>query len=125
VVAAMATARACAEVIAGVRPLHHLAGRATPEVYDRLGRTLPAARPATGRQANRTLRVTVPLVQVPLPGVAEVSAVVFTGGHAHALALRLERMRGRWRCACVETTLSPRQLRDHGDHRVHRPGTAA
>jgi hypothetical protein len=54
-----------------------------------------------------------------------VSAVVFTGGHAHALALRLERMRGRWRCACVETTLSPRQLRDHGDHRVHRPGTAA
>jgi hypothetical protein len=118
----MVTARVCAEVIAGVRPLHHLAGRATPEVYDRLGKTLPAARPATVRHANRTLRVTVPQVQVSLPDVAEVSAVVFTGGHAHALALRLERMRGRWRCAAVETTLSPRQPRAE---RVHRPGTAA
>ncbi|HZB32921.1 MAG TPA: Rv3235 family protein [Streptosporangiaceae bacterium] len=122
-VAATAAARACAEVIAGARPLHHLAGRTTPEVYDRLGRTLPTARPVTGRHTNRTLRVTVPLVQVPLPGVAEVSAVVFVGGHAHALALRLELRRGRWRCAAVETTLSPRRLR--GDHRVHRPGTAA
>ena len=128
--AALATARAVAEVMAGVRPLHHLAGRATPEVYDRLGKTLPPARPAR-RHASRTLRVSVPLVQVPLQGVAEVAAVVFTGGRAQALALRLERRRGRWWCAAVETTLSPRQLRDHRDrqdhldHRDHRPGTAA
>jgi uncharacterized protein DUF6459 len=119
--AVLATARAFAEVMAGVRPLHHLAGRATPEVYDRLGKTLPAARPA-GRYASRTLRVSVPLVQVPRRGVAEVAAVVFTGGRAQALALRLERRRGRWWCAAVETTLSPRQLRDH---RAHQPGTAA
>jgi hypothetical protein len=119
--AARATARVFAEVIAGIRPVHHLAGRATPEVYDRLGRTLPMARPA-GRHASRSLRVVVPLVQVPLPGVAEVSAVVFIGGYAQALAMRLERLRGRWRCAAVETTLSPRQLRELHDR---RPGTAA
>jgi hypothetical protein len=123
--AAMAIARVFAEVIAGVRPLHHLAGRATPEVYDRLGSTLPVARPPAGRHASRTLRVTVPLVQVPLPGVAEVSAVVVAGGYAQALALRLERSRGRWRCAVVETTLSPRRLRDHREHGAHRPSTAA
>jgi hypothetical protein len=123
-VAALVTARAFAEVIAGIRPLHHLAGRATPEVYEMLARTMPTAGTAgmTGRQAGPALRVTVPALQEPAPGVAELSAVVFAGTHAEALALRLERRRGRWRCGAVETTLSPRRLRAR---LTHRPGAAA
>lgn len=120
-VAAMVIARAFAEVIGGIRPLHHLAGRATPEVFDRLATAIPVTASARQRP-SRTLRVAVPLVQEPMPGVAEVCAVVFTGDHAQALALRLERLRGRWRCAAVETTLSPRHLRDHP---TQRRGTAA
>jgi hypothetical protein len=114
---AFAIARAFAEVLAGLRPLHHVAGRATPEVYDRLAAALPAAsmRPvmtAPGRRAARTLRVTAPRVQRPAAGVAEVCTVVFTGIRAQALALRLERFRGGWRCSAVETTISRRHLRD-------------
>ncbi|HEU5156226.1 MAG TPA: Rv3235 family protein [Streptosporangiaceae bacterium] len=116
-VAARATARAFAEVITGIRPLHHLARRASPEVYDRLGRTIPPTGSA-GHLASRMIRVTVPLVQQPVPGAAEVCAVVFTGDRAQALALRLERDRGRWRCVAVETTLSPRQP---GSRRLPRP----
>jgi hypothetical protein len=111
---AFVIARAFAEVLAGLRPLHHVAGRATPEVYDRLAAALPATAVTTapGRRAARTLRVTAPRVQRPAPAVAEVCAVVFTGTRAQALALRLERFRGRWRCGAVETTISRRHLRD-------------
>jgi len=104
-------ARAFAEVLAGLRPLHHVAGRATPEVYDLLAAALPAmvAVNAAGRRTVPPLRVGPPRVQEPAPGVAEVCAVVFTGTRAQALALRLEHHRGRWRCSAVETTLAPRQ----------------
>ncbi|MCW2915222.1 MAG: hypothetical protein JWN52_3290 [Actinomycetia bacterium] len=46
-------------------------------------------------------------VQEPVPGVAEVSAVVLMGGRFHAIALRLEPFRGRWLCSAIETTISP------------------
>jgi hypothetical protein len=121
--AAMVIARAFAEVMAGIRPLHHLAGRATPAVYERLGRVLPAGE-WPRRQASPTFRVRVPQVQEPAPGVAEVCAVVFAGVHAQALALRLERRRGRWRCAAVETTISTRSLRARPAAQRRR-GTAA
>jgi hypothetical protein len=120
-VAAMVIARAFAEVIAGIRPLHHLAGRATPEVYDQLADAIPPAGSAWHR-AQPALRVTVPVIQEPTLGVAEVCAVVFTGVHAQALALRLDRVRGRWRCTAVETTISPGQLRTRP---ARQPGTAA
>jgi hypothetical protein len=104
--ATFAIARVFAEVIAGVRPLHHVAGRATPAVYDRLARQLPPTGALDRRRARP--RILTPRVQEPAPGVAEVSAVAFTGTFAHAIALRLERFHGRWRCSAVETTLSPR-----------------
>ncbi|NVI92398.1 Rv3235 family protein, partial [Actinomadura sp. BRA 177] len=43
-------------------------------------------------------------VQRPAETVAEAVAVVAVAGHVHALALRLEHMRGRWRCTALETT---------------------
>jgi hypothetical protein len=108
--AALVIAQAFAEVLAGLRPLHHVAGRATPDVYDRLAAALPTGK-ACGQRATRTLRVTTPRIQEPAPGAAEVCAVAFIGTRAQALALRLERFRGRWRCCAVETTISPRHLR--------------
>jgi hypothetical protein len=109
---ALAITQVFAEVIAGMRPLHHLAGRAAPAVYDGLARALPATmspRPV----AARRLRVTAPVIQEPAPGVAELSAIALVGTETQALALRLERVRGRWRCSAVETTISPRQALGH------------
>jgi hypothetical protein len=102
------------EVLAGVRPAHQLSRRATPSVCAGLG--LPALRrPAhSGQRPARTdrwpsgrPRVVSWRVQEPVPGVAEVSAVVLMGGRFHAIALRLEPFRGRWLCSAIETTISP------------------
>jgi hypothetical protein len=35
----------------------------------------------------------------------ETGAVVILGGRVHALALRMEHHRGRWRCTAIETTV--------------------
>jgi hypothetical protein len=130
-VAAVVIADALAEVLAGLRPLHHLAGRVTPEVYEQLARTVPAVAPVRHyagrrhpalRQPAGSPRVRVRLVQEPGPGVAEVCALVFADGRVQALAMRLERERGRWRCAAVETTLDPRRARRDA---ARRPGAAA
>lgn len=94
-------ARLVIEVLAGVRPYHHLAGRTTPRVFELLD-SLAARMP--GRVTPRLGAVRV---CEPAPGVAEVSATALFGGRAQAVALRLERERGRWRCAAIETTVPP------------------
>jgi hypothetical protein len=88
------------DVLAGVRPYHHLAGRTTPELFERLESL--AAR-LTGRAAPKlgTVRVCE-----PAPDVAEVAVVATIGPRVQALALRLEHDR-RWRCATIETTVPP------------------
>lgn len=85
------------EVLTGVRPYHHLAGRTTPELFERLqplGARLSGSAPALG-----TVRICE-----PRPGAAEVAAVARVGSRVQALALRLEHDR-RWRCAAIETTV--------------------
>ncbi|MDN3355560.1 Rv3235 family protein [Actinomadura sp. DC4] len=93
-------ARLVLEVLTGLRPYHHLAGRTTPTLFERLESL--AARLA-GRATPRlgTVRVCE-----PARGVAEVAAVATIGAHVQALALRLEYDR-RWRCAAIETTVPP------------------
>ncbi|WP_171064642.1 Rv3235 family protein [Actinomadura soli] len=64
---------------------------------------------AGGRAVGRGGRVVPPKVlssrlQRPAPAVAETVAVVVVAGRVHALALRLEHTRGRWRCTALETT---------------------
>ncbi|MCO5998764.1 Rv3235 family protein [Actinoallomurus rhizosphaericola] len=92
-------ARLVLEVLAGVRPYHHLAGRTTPELFEHLD----------GFAARMRTRVFPRLgtvrVCAPAPGVAEVTAIASFGPRVHALALRLEQERGRWRCAAIETAL--------------------
>jgi hypothetical protein len=85
------------DLLAGVRPYHHLAGYTTPRLFERLqplGARLPGPAPALG-----TVRVCR-----PGPQVAEVAAVARAGSRVLALALRLEHDR-RWRCAAIETAV--------------------
>ncbi len=87
------------DVMAGARPYHHLAGRTTPQIFERLS-SLAARTP--GRSLPRLGRLRV---CEPGPGVAEVTAIASIGPRVQALALRLEHDRGRWRCAVIETTV--------------------
>ncbi|GAA4607140.1 hypothetical protein GCM10023195_26780 [Actinoallomurus liliacearum] len=92
-------ARLVLEVLAGVRPYHHLAGRTTPELFEHLD-GFAARMPTRVFPRLGTVRVCA-----PAPGVAEVTAIAAFGSRVHALALRLEHGRGRWRCAVIETTV--------------------
>ncbi|QFG24023.1 Rv3235 family protein [Actinomadura sp. WMMB 499] len=89
-----------AETLAGIRPPTRLSLIAVAEVCH----ALDARRPA--RPARRIVppRVLATWLQRPAPGAAETGAVIVVAGRVHALALRLEHLRGRWRCTAVETT---------------------
>ncbi|CND90255.1 Uncharacterised protein [Mycobacterium tuberculosis] len=93
--------RIVVEVLAGTRPAHQLSLVAVPAVCR-------AVSPHGGAGARKG-RVVPPKVlssrvQRPTPAVAETVAVVSLAGRVHALALRLEHARGRWRCTALETT---------------------
>lgn len=88
------------DVLTGVRPYHHLAGRTTPDLFERL-ESLAARLAARSVPRLGTVRVCT-----PGPDVAEVAAVATIGARVQALALRLEHDR-RWRCAAIETTVPP------------------
>lgn len=85
------------EVLAGVRPLSQLQGLSSMEVYDGL-QLLLADRPLPRGLRPERRDVRSVHVQVQGDGVAEVSATVRRGERYGALALRLEGVRGRWRC---------------------------
>lgn len=91
-------ARLVFEVLAGIRPYHHLAGRTTPKVFELLD-SLAARIPGPSVPRLGTVRV-CEVTQ----NVAEVAALAAFGPRVHALALRLEHDR-RWRCAAIETTV--------------------
>jgi hypothetical protein len=85
--AATIVARAIVEVLAGVRPVAHLSGWATPRLQaalERFGGQYP-------RGSVRSIRISE-----PRPGVAEVVAVVNRGDRVAALALRMVSVGGRW-----------------------------
>ena len=85
------------EAVAGVRPLVQLSRALSPEVMEELrgaARRAPVAGPPP---QVRSVRVSEPAL-----GVAEASAVVRDRGRVLAVALRLERWRGRWRCTALE-----------------------
>jgi len=94
-----------AEVLAGIRPSRQLERLASPQVCGELAAIAPAM-PARG--PIRAPRVLASWLQRPTPQAAEAGAVVTVAGRVQALALRLERRRGRWRCTVLETTASRR-----------------
>jgi hypothetical protein len=88
--AAMLT-RVVLEAINGTRPVGQLMSWVSPEV---LGVIHSMAASRAARPTATALRRV--LVSEPLPGIAEVTAIVQRGPRAEALALRLEGLDGRW-----------------------------
>ncbi|MEO3822192.1 Rv3235 family protein [Actinomadura sp. B10D3] len=97
-----AAVRLIVEVLAGTRPAHQLSLVAVPAVC----REMAARRGLPGGRGRRIVppKVLSARSQRPSPGVAETAAVAVVAGRVHALALRLEHTRGRWRCTALETT---------------------
>lgn len=99
--------QAVVEVIGGDRPAAQLVRWTTAPVYADLqqrGRVQASgSRPARLGLTPRTTRSVVRSVRVhePRPGVAEVCAVVWRGGRARAIALRLEATGTRWLCTAL------------------------
>jgi uncharacterized protein DUF6459 len=96
--------RLCVEVFSGIRPLRQLTGWVTLRVWEELAELRPSVR-AAGRVPPP--RILTSWIQTPVPGEAEAGAVAYLGDRVHAIALRLERFRGRWRCRALETTIPP------------------
>jgi hypothetical protein len=99
-------AQAIVEVIGGDRSVYQLMRWTTDDVYEDLYRrssTLQRAA-ATGDPRRRRLRAQVRSVHLssPIPNVAEVSIHVRHGRRSRAIAVRIERVEGRWRCSAIE-----------------------
>jgi hypothetical protein len=87
------------EALAGRRPLAQLQPMTSLGVFAALN---------AGRRPRWCTEGTSPLVVgpvrtcEPVDGVAEVTAVAWRGGRAHAVAARLEGIDGRWRCTALQ-----------------------
>ena len=87
------------EALAGRRPLAQLQAMTSLGVFAAL---------SGGRRPRWCTEGTSPLVLgpvracEPVDGVAEVSAVAWRSGRAHAVAARLEGIDGRWRCTAIQ-----------------------
>ncbi|PRY01524.1 Rv3235 family protein [Allonocardiopsis opalescens] len=90
-------AQAIAEVLAGQRPPEQLTGRISAQAYRRVAARIGIYRARTRPRLRSTQ------FHVIKPGTAEMTAVIDCGERTRALALRLERVDGRWICAAVET----------------------
>ena len=97
-------AQAVVEVIGGDRGLHQLLRWTTEEVYTELGNRLEVLQRTTGGRRARRLRAQVRSVHLfrPEDDVAELSIHVRHGHRSRALAARIERIEGRWRCSVLE-----------------------
>ncbi|GAB3673286.1 hypothetical protein GCM10027589_43040 [Actinocorallia lasiicapitis] len=90
-----------AEVFAGRRAFHQLAKLSTAELAEVLKRQRQPAiptRPGPPRIRHRR-------IQLPSDGIAEITATVVMGDRIQPIAVRLVLLRGRWRCAALETAI--------------------
>lgn len=98
-------AQAVIEVEAADRPVLQLGRWVAPEIYRRLDRRQQLrARSRDPRRPRNRCAEQVHSVHVcrPAQDVAEVSVVTTGGVRCRALALRLERRRGRWLCTALD-----------------------
>ncbi len=97
-------AQATVEVLGGDRPVSQLLRWTTARVYQDLDRRARILRRAAAPERRRTVRPQVHSVHVfrPTPGSAEVSVHVRHGHRSRAIAARLERRGGRWRCVDLQ-----------------------
>jgi hypothetical protein len=93
-------AQAIAEVLAGGRPANQLADHATHHVIRQLERNAGRLGLRLGVPQRRPIIGSLHLAE-PCEGVIEACAVIDTGSRIRALALRLEAIRGQWRCTAI------------------------
>lgn len=101
----------CVEVLNGYRPAHHLRALSDPLVaMDVIDAGRAAARQLRRQAGPARVRIRRVRMCAPRPDAVEVAAVVMAGptpdppsstGRAWALACRLERRAGQWRCATL------------------------
>ena len=98
-------AQAVVEVIGGDRGVHQLMRWTTERVYaDLLHRSHALHRTTPGDQRLRRVRATVRSVHLfrPHTDAAELSIHVRHGQRSRAIAARIERLEGRWRCSVLD-----------------------
>jgi hypothetical protein len=98
-------AQAVVEVIGGDRGVHQLMRWTTERVYaDLMHRSHALQRATPGDQRLRRLRATVRSVHLfrPHEDAAELSIHVRHGHRSRAIAARIERIEGRWRCSVLD-----------------------
>ena len=98
-------AQAVVEVIGGDRGVHQLMRWTTEWVYaDLMHRTHALQRATSGDQRLRRVRATVRSVHLfrPHEDAAELSIHVRHGHRSRAIAARIERIEGRWRCSVLD-----------------------
>jgi hypothetical protein len=93
----------CLEVLNGFRPVTHLRPLTAPTefsaVTEQVGRALDRIPRGSGRPRVRLRELRV---CEPLPGIAELAAVLGHGDRAWAMALRLERRPTGWLCTFAQ-----------------------
>jgi Family of unknown function (DUF6459) len=97
-------AQAVVEVIAGDRGVHQLMRWTTDEVYEELQVRSNALTRTTTSVRRRRLRAYVRSVHLsmPVPDGAELSIHVRHGDRSRAIAARIDRIEGRWRCSALQ-----------------------
>jgi hypothetical protein len=87
------------EALAGRRPMSQLQPLTAPGVQTAL---TAGRRPAWCTTGTAPVVLGTVHVCEPVDGIAEVSAVAYRSGRAHAVAARLEGIDGRWRCTRIQ-----------------------
>jgi hypothetical protein len=98
-------AQAVVEVIGGDRGVHQLMRWTTEDVYaDLMHRSHALQRTTPADQRLRRVRATVRSVHLSRPheDAAELSIHVRHGQRSRAIAARIERIEGRWRCSVLD-----------------------
>lgn len=98
-------AQAVVEVIGGDRGVQQLMRWTTDPVYEDLQRRSALLQRAGTRDPRRKrLRAQVRSVHLsrPQPDIAEISIHVRHGQRSRAIAAKIERIEGRWRCSALE-----------------------
>ena len=98
-------AQAVVEVIGGDRGVHQLMRWTTEWVYaDLMHRSHALHRTTPGDQRLRRVRATVRSVHLyrPTEDAAELSIHVRHGHRSRAIAARIDRIEGRWRCTVLD-----------------------
>ena len=88
---------AASEVLAGLRPVDHLARWTSPPLFEALARRAGLASRILGRQtSSRRPRIRSVRTELTMSGACEATVLLEEGNRVRAAAARLELMRERW-----------------------------